>query len=1158
MLGPGRVLLGEDDASAVELRSRKPRSILTALALRLGRDVPADTLVDLVWGAEAPRSAIGTLQAYISGLRRTLEPGLVPRQRAAVLVTTDRGYRLDLDRSCVDAYAFTDEVRARHRVIAPLVGQLGAASGAADRAGWPTRDEVSEQVDALERALGWWAGEPFEDLPDHPDVAAARAALEELRTSAEEDRVLGLLALGDHATVVAATEQIAARHPFRERTWALHALALVRSGRQADALEALRRVRTVLADELGLDPGQELRDLEQAVLRQDPALQQWLPHSVDLGSPRPPGGPPAPATDTLVVPGSGGQWVTVGRDAEQAALGSLLTRAEGGESACALLVGEPGIGKTRLVEQLADRARERGFQVAFGRCSQDDGAPPLWPWLSLLRGLAEGSGEKLDPELEATLSGTNPSVPEEGAGAAAFRVWESIATAVGGVAGRAPTLLVLDDLHWADTATLRALNHLLANPGTGSRLAVVTTRRPFPEPRGPLAEVGETLARRHALRLDLVGLGDQDADRLLSAVVGGDVPPSSRTAWQSRAEGNPFFLIELARLGTSAAHQRPDSSGGSARTQEVPATVREVIVRRVETLPETARQLLLLAAVLGRRFSLDLLAAVVGEDPDEVDSALHPARQSGLLVDVEAGTAAFTHALTRDAIIDSASPTRVARVHARVAHALDSDAVVTALLRPEERVAELARHWLAAGPTHTARAWRAAADAAAQARQVFSHAEAASLMADAIAAHRRDPAGTPEERFELLLTRAGDCQRSAAWRDVVACAFEAINQARSARDPVRVARAAAEVSRYGLWTPHEWGEVFEDTIDDLRWALRHLPEQDSVERCQLMLALALELYYLPTAVAEVQALVEEGLAIARRIGDPALVWWATRAAWISWWQPSRAKQRKELAAETLAAARELLDEELESIALAAAAASALELGDAVEYRALASAAERIARRRRLAFVLLALGWVELCFAAMRADDEAVQTRTADLMALRPFAALPAEELHDAGIALTGCFWQPELLARAVDPMMMAADASGDDLGRDALYIAMARSGRLDELRERMRKQPLQHQAENWSTSLVGCCLAEAAASIDDRHEAARARDMLRPLTGRMSVSGISLTIGPVDGYLALAEAATGDHAEAGRLADAALDQAASWDIPRYEEWLSRWRDRLGF
>src|SRR5688500_759547 len=150
--------------------------------------------------------------------------------------------------------------------------------------------------------------------------------------------------------------------------------------------------------------------------------------------------------------------------------------------------------------------------------------------------------------------------------------------------------------------------------------------------------------------------------------------------------------------------------------------------------------------------------------------------------------------------------------------------------------------------------------------------------------------------------------------------------ARSSQDAVRVARAPAELTRHSLWMPHEWGEVFEDVIDDLRWALDRLPPHDSVERCQLMLTLAVELYYVPTAVAEVLALVDEGLAVARRLEEPGLVWWASRAAWLALWYPSQAERRRELADESLTAARSMGDEDCEAISLAVAAGNALELG----------------------------------------------------------------------------------------------------------------------------------------------------------------------------------------------------------------------------------------
>ena len=383
VLGTSQVALADDPAATVDVGARKPRSVLAALALRLGSDVPPDALVRLVWGEDAPRGAHGTLHSYLSGVRRVLEPGLGPREKPRVLLTSDHGYRLALGREHVDAHRFADEVRTLHRSLAPLAAQLTTGPSA----DWPTRAEISRGVDRIEELLALWTGDAYADLPDEPEVVLERTSLDQLRLDAEEARVLGLLALGDHAVVVAATEEATARYPLRERVWALHALALTRSGRQAEALAALRQIRSVLADELGLDPGHELRDLEQAVLVQDPALHQWLRASSTAVRARLRGSrPPRPATSPS---GTTTGWPTVGREAEEAALLDVLARAEAGTPATALLVGEPGIGKSRLVAKVMAAARERGFRVATGRCSQDDGAPSLWPWSQALRELAE-------------------------------------------------------------------------------------------------------------------------------------------------------------------------------------------------------------------------------------------------------------------------------------------------------------------------------------------------------------------------------------------------------------------------------------------------------------------------------------------------------------------------------------------------------------------------------------------------------------------------------------------------------------------------------------------------------------------------------------------------------------------------------------------------
>ena len=472
VLGTSQVALGDDPAVTAELGARKPRSVIAALALRLGSDVSPDALVDLVWGEEAPRGAHGTLHSYVSGVRRVLEPGLGPRQKPSVLLTSDHGYRLDLPRDRVDAHRFADEVRARRRVLAPLASQF--TTGPSPE--WPDRATISDHVDALEDLLGLWSGDAYADLPDHSEVALERSALDQLRRGAEEDRVLGLLALGDHSVVVAATEQATARHTLEERVWALHALALARSGRQAESLAVMRHIRRVLADELGLDPGQELRDLERAVLAQDPVLQQWLrPESKGVSTPTaPPFAASTPTTTSATPERAALGWGTVGREQEVAALEAVLDRATAGDPAYALLVGEPGIGKSRLVERVTDSAAERGFVVATGRCAQDDGAPPLWPWSQALGDLGRLDGRPLDAEVERLLSGyVETEDAADSTERQAFRAWESIAREVLTRAESTPVLLVLEDLHWADTASLRVLRRLLASTAPGRHLSLI-------------------------------------------------------------------------------------------------------------------------------------------------------------------------------------------------------------------------------------------------------------------------------------------------------------------------------------------------------------------------------------------------------------------------------------------------------------------------------------------------------------------------------------------------------------------------------------------------------------------------------------------------------------------------------------------------------------
>ncbi len=283
-------------------------------------------------------------------------------------------------------------------------------------------------------------------------------------------------------------------------------------------------------------------------------------------------------------------------------------------------------------------------------------------------------------------------------------------------------------------------------------------------------------------------------------------------------------------------------------------------------------------------------------------------------------------------------PNRRARLHAELARVLESDPEVRRWYDEAELTADLALQWLAAGPSHADRAWPAARAAADLSHALSSYRDAMDLRRAAVEAHRRAAGPDETERYALLLELAREASYAAQWPDVVDASFEAMALARSLGSPERVAEAAAGITTYVVWTPHDWMEVFEDAIDDLRWALATLPEDDSVARCRLLLALAVELYYDVGAIAERRALVEAGLALARRLGEPAVLWWATRAAYIASWAPSFTAARIGWAEEGLAAARESGDRAAEAVTLVCLANDHLELGRMEEWERLSAEA----------------------------------------------------------------------------------------------------------------------------------------------------------------------------------------------------------------------------
>ncbi|MCP9982597.1 AfsR/SARP family transcriptional regulator [Actinomadura madurae] len=302
VLGP--LAVWTDQGGLVPVPGLKVRALLADLLVHEGRPVPADRLVDDLWGDAPPGNPMGALSAKVSQLRRVLEDA-EPGARTLV-ESRPAGYLLGADDERVDARRFQDLV------------------GAARRA-----EEPKEKSALFAEALGLWRGPALADLRDEPFTRAAVTRLEELRLTALEEHAEVRLDLGEHGALAADLGDAVEEHPLRERLRAAHMRALYRAGRQNEALESYERYRTLLADELGLDPGAELADLQRAILRQDPGLDAPAPSRGRSNLPVPP-------------------TELIGRDGAVREI-----RARIGTDRLVTLTGPGGVGKTRLAIETA-------------------------------------------------------------------------------------------------------------------------------------------------------------------------------------------------------------------------------------------------------------------------------------------------------------------------------------------------------------------------------------------------------------------------------------------------------------------------------------------------------------------------------------------------------------------------------------------------------------------------------------------------------------------------------------------------------------------------------------------------------------------------------------------------------------------------------------
>jgi DNA-binding SARP family transcriptional activator len=904
ILGP---MEAHEEGREVALGGSKQRALLAVLLLHANETLSTDRLIDELWGESAPPTSVKAVQVQISRLRKTLAEA-VGNSGPDTIVTREHGYRLEIDPERLDATRF-------ERLLAEGRSELAAG-----------RPERASSV--LDRALSLWRGPALADLTYEPFAQHEIARLDELRLAATEQSIEAKLALGGHAEVVGKLEALIREHPYRERLHAQLMIALYRSERQADALQAYQAARGKLVDELGIEPGERLRDLERAILAQDPELQITAVEESGEAEPT--------------------RSAFVGRHAELAELAAGLDDVLAGRGRLFLLPGEPGIGKSRLSDELIAQARARGAGVLVGRCWEAGGAPAYWPWVQALRAyVRDAEPDGLRAQLGAGTADLAQLLPELGelfpdlrqpprpeSEGARFRLFDAASSFLRDAAQARPLVLVLDDMHAADEPSLLLLR-FVAREISNSRLFLVCAYRDVdPTLQDPLtAALAELVREPHTAQLALGGLSASDVGEYTELSTGIQPAPELVEAIHSETEGNPLFVAEIVRLLDSQGR-----IGEADAHLGIPAGVRAVIGQRVGRLSERCRRLLAPASVLGREFGLDAVARLADLPRAELLDGLNEAMAERVIGDVPGspGRLRFGHGLIRDTLYDGLPPATRLGLHEQAGKALEA----LYAGEVESHLAELAQHFLAAVPTAgSGKAIDYARRAGDRAAMQLAYEEAARLYEMALPLLGDDP-----HRCDLLLA-LGDAQARAG---DTATSKESLREAADLAEGLGLTEHLAKAALgYGGRFVWEFPRGDVDHVPLLERALAAVGEEDSTLRVRLLARFAGgPLREVRFPLERKWSLSEQALAMARRIGDPETLAYAISGYIVARHSPEFAPEEVGLASELVELATEAGDLERASEGYEYRVAALIELGDLAGAKADLAAMAKLAEELR--------------------------------------------------------------------------------------------------------------------------------------------------------------------------------------------------------------------
>ena len=846
----------------------------------------------------------------------------------------------------------------------------------------------------------------------------------------------------------------------------------------------------------------------------------------------------------------------VGRERELTELRSGLDAALAGRGRLFMVAGDPGVGKTALADAIGSEAVAAGATVLWGRAWDGGGAPSYWPWLRILRRLASERDiseplAALGPEAIGRLTRLMPTLarapehlnadaatapdPRE-SDAARFQLFDAITSLLRAAATQQPLVLILDDLHGADHPSLLLLGFLAVHVRDSPILVIGTYREAEARLDPQLATtLGDII--RHGQRLPLRGLRERDVGEVVERVAGRRPPERVVRAIHAATEGNPFFVDEVVRLLSAEGHL---DDAAHVTTVRIPDGVRETIRHRLEPLPDSTRELLCTASVIGREFRLDTLQRVSGADPSDLDSALGDAVGSGVLVERTSalGSYSFSHGLIRETLYDDLGPQRRGQLHREVGLALEELYATD----PEPHLAELAHHfYVASAAGELTKAIDYSVRAGERALELIAYEEASDHFERALQAYGLQARADVPRRCELLLALGTAQSRAGDSRSARATFLRAADLARKLGSPERLAHAALG---YGAGMGgFEFGRVDDGLVALLGEAREALGSADSSLLARVLGRMATELYFSDRSEERV-ALGDEAVAMARRIGDRATLASTLSARFLTLLSPENSAERLQIAADVVALGEEVRDRELVLRGHVWRILALMELGDWV------GAEIELAVHARLADELrdpLHLWYVPL-FAAARALLQG-RLPEAEQFAAEAFAVGRGTQAQNAAQ-----LYAVQLFAlRAEQGRLEEVEQSLEEFGRRypaapvwraAAAFALAVLGRIDDARRSFDAMTAGGVADiprdgEWLATIS--LLARTGARIGATERAGELCALLEPHAEQAVIAGRgAICLGPVSRFAGLAAATAGRRDAAVAHLEHALAMARRW------------------